>query len=189
MRVLAIDLGRQLGFGLLGGERVLSGSREVVKRWSPLGPSFLMLEDKIQGLIDIHMPNVLACATPFVRRGRGGAMIDTPQNLVPMFGCYAVLHMLAADNRIPLETIEESHARSVMLGRFMPRKSDAVKLAIQKACRERGWPVCDDHAGDALCIAAAITERLAPAEAHLTTPLFIAASAHPPPRKRRRRAA
>lgn len=174
-RVLAIDLGKRAGYAVMGGPRVLSGSHEIVKRWAPLGASLLTLEDRLYTLILAHKPDVVACATPFVRRGRGGAMIDTPVNLVPMFCCFGVLHMLCDAMGIRLETIEESRARKVMLGDFLPRKSAAVKEAIMRACRSQGWPVTNDHAGDALCIAAAITERLDPAKSYEMTPLFQAA--------------
>lgn len=183
MRVLGIDLGKQMGFGLLGGAAVLSGSREVVKKWAPFGPSWLILEGRLQELIDQHKPDILGVARPFVRRGRGGAMVDTPQNLVPMFGQFAIFHRTAAVNRLRVEEFEESDARSIMLGRDMPFGSERLKAAIIQACRDRGWPCCDDHAGDALCIAAAVLERLNPRQAHQTTPLFTTAQ------RRRRKAA
>lgn len=187
--VLGIDLGKTTGWGLLGRPKVLSGSFEVVKRWAPLGAQLLTLEACLHGLIARHRPDVLACAKPFVRRGAGGAMIDTPQNLVPMFAGFAVLHMLAAAMGVPLETIEESDARSIMLGRDMPQGSARVKLAIWNACRARGWPVEDGdghHDTDALCVGSAIVERLDPARAYETTPLF---QAMPTMRMRRGRRA
>lgn len=183
-RVLAFDLGKHLGFGLLGVGDPVSGSREILKRWSPLGPSFLILEDMLLSLINQHNPDVLAVALPFVRLGPRASMIDTPQNLVPMFGAFAILNRVAAVKCLRLETIEESDARSIMLGRDLPWKSAAIKAAIIQACRDRGWPCCDDHAGDALCIAAAILERLDPGQAYQTTPLFTTTA--PPPRRRRR---
>lgn len=192
MRVLAFDIGKTLGFGLLGGERTLSGSHEIVKRWTPLGESLLKLEDRMHSLILAHKPNVLACARPFVRERQWKPTVeafleqryDTPLNLVPMFSGYGFLHGLAAAVGLRLELIEESDARSILLGNMLPQRSDKVKAAVMQACRDRGWPVTDDHAGDALCVAAAITERLDPAQSYEMTPLFQAA---PTMRQRRRK--
>lgn len=194
-RVLAIDLGKTMGFGLLGGKRVLFGSREVVKRWSPYGASFLGLWAAIQALIDTHKPDYIAVARPFVRLDMPEPAPgqpedpfrkynDTTQNLVPMFGGFVVLHMVAAKNCKPVEVVEESAARSLMLGEGMcPRASARAKAAVMQACRDRGWLVEDDHAGDALCVGAAVLERLEPGQAHETTPLFIAAQPARKPRK------
>ena len=114
-------------------------------------------------------------------------MIDTPDNLVPMFGAFVLLHRLAQVRGLPLLVEQESDARSHLVGKnMMMAKSEAIKKAVMQACRDRGWPCRDDHAGDALCIAAAALERLQPKKAHQTTPLFIAASGAG---KRRRKAA
>lgn len=185
MLVLSFDLGRHLGFALLGPGVVRSGSREILKTWQPFGAAIIILENRLQALIDQHKPDVLGTARPFVRRGRLGSMVDTPQNLVPMFGAFTILHRVAEINMLPLEIIQESDARSAMLGKGnMPRGSDALKKAIIQSCRDRGWPACNDHAGDALCIAAAVMEKIRPGYAHETTPLFATA-----PRARRKKAA
>lgn len=175
MRVLAFDIGKRCGFGLLGGNRILSGSHEIVETWDPLGAKLKRLETHFFTLIDEYKPDVLAVARPFVRYG------DTPKNLVPMYGGFAVLHLVAYRADLRLEVMQESDARKTMLGKDCPRASAKVKLAIKQACRDRGWPCCDDHAGDALCIASAVTEKLNPTKAHMTTPLFQA-------KRRRRRA-
>lgn len=174
MRVLGIDLGKRTGFGLLGGDEVLSGSLEVTENWAPLGAKMRRLGGILRKTITLHKPDIIAVATPFVRRGKKGAMRDTPQNLVPMFGQYTVLHMLADDMGIPIEALEEGEARRVLLGKFLPGKSDPIKRAIIQACRDRCWPCTDDHAGDALCMAAAVVERHSRHDKHETTPLFIA---------------
>lgn len=185
MRILGLDLGRFTGFGLLGPGVVRSGSHEILKTWSPYPAAILIFEARLQGIIDKHKPDILATARPFVRYGRGGKMIDTTQNLIPMFGAFAILNRLAGTNGLPLDVIQESEARHVMLGKFMPRKSADIKLAILKACAQRGWRATDDHAADALCIAAAALEAREPGQAHQTTPLFTAPTA----RQRRKKAA
>lgn len=178
MLVLAFDLGRKLGFGVLGGPRVISGTRELFKKWSPFGDCLLILENCLQGLIDKHRPDVLGVARPFTRRG------DTPMNLLPMYCAFGSLNRLAALNRIPLEIIQESDARNMMLGKGnMPCGSAALKLAVHKACAARGWRACDFEASDALCIGAAALEARVPGQAHQTTPLFTATI---PPKRRRK---
>lgn len=187
MRVLAIDIGRQLGFGLLdsASSEVRSGSLEILQSWRPLGASSVIFETRVGELIDKHRPTHMAVARPFVRYARG-KMIDTPENLVPMFGAFMLLHRLVQVRGLPPLLVEqESDARSHLVGNnMMMAKSEAIKKAVIQACRDRGWPCRDDHAGDALCIAAAALERLQPKRAHQTTPLFIAAGKPPKGRKK-----
>ena len=184
--VLSLDIGKQLGFGLLAPDEVRSGSLEILQTWHPLGASSLTFEARVGGLIDKHRPTHLAVARPFVRYSRG-RMIDTPDNLVPMFGAFVLLHRLAQVRGMPLLVEQESDARSHLVGKnMMMAKSEAIKKAVMQACRDRGWPCRDDHAGDALCVAAAALERLQPKKAHQTTPLFIAAGGA---RQKRRRTA
>ena len=174
VRVLSLDIGKQLGFGLLdsASSEVKSGSLEILQTWQPYGASGLIFEGRVGALIDKFKPTHLAVARPFVRYARG-KMIDTPDNLVPMFGAFFLLHRLAATRKMPLLVEQESDARSHLVGKnMMMAKSEAIKKAVIQACRDRGWPARDDHAGDALCIAAAALERLQPRRAHQTTPLF-----------------
>lgn len=177
MRVLGADLGRNCGHGFLAPGIVRSGSRELFKKWSPFGDALLILEAHLQGLIDKFKPDILGVARPFTRRG------DTPMNLLPMYGGFAIMHRLAATNHLPIEIIQESDARLMMLGKGnMPNKSAALKLAINRACKARNWPACNEEASDALCIAAAVLEKRQPSRAHQTTPLFATA-----PRARRKK--
>lgn len=175
-KTLAFDLGRQLGFAVLGGREVLSGSHEIVKRWSPLGASLLKLEDRLYSLIKLHKPNAVAVARPFVRQGSGGRMIDTPQNLVPMYCGFGCLNMLCAAMGIHLEVVDENEARRQFVGEGnLPAKSEAIKAAIMWECRNRGWVCRDNHAGDAICVAAAAIEKMDPDKSYEMTPLFMAA--------------
>ena len=171
-------MGKRTGFGLLGGDEVLSGSLEVTDNWTPLGSKMRRLGGKLRTLITDMRPDLIGVARPFVRpfAFKAGKRVvkDTTQNLVPMYGAFTVLHMLADDMGIPIEVLEEGEARRVFLGKFLPGKSDAIKRAIIQACRDRGWPCTDDHAGDALCVSAALVERHSPSAKHETTPLFIA---------------
>jgi len=170
MRILAYDLGRKCGHGFLAPGIARSGTRELFKNWSPFGEALLTMEAHLQGLINKFEPDILGVARPFTRRG------DTPMNLLPMYGGFAILNRLAAINKIPIEIMQESDARLQMLGKGnMPNKSAALKLAVNKACKARGWPCCDEEASDALCIAAAVLEKRQPGRAHQTTPLFTAA--------------
>lgn len=179
-RVLAFDLGKRLGFGLLGGASVLSGSHDIVPRWSPLGASLLKLEDRLADLITAHQPQAIACATPFVRLDRdeddpARKYNDTTQNLVPMFACYGALHMVAAAMGVLLKAVNEQDAREKFLGAGnVPSGSFKLKTAVQQECRNRGWPATDDHAADALCVASAAVELLDPELSYEVTPLFMA---------------
>lgn len=168
MKAMGLDLGKNLGFGLLGGRNgVLSGSYQVLKSWSPLGAAVITMEIRLQALIDKHRPDVIGVARPFSKRG------DTPQNLAPMYAAFTTLHRVAFINKIPLEVIQESDARSAFLGDGnMPRGSEALKKAVHQACRDRGWLARDFECSDALCIASATLDRRKPSRVHETTPLW-----------------
>ena len=180
--VLGIDLGKQLGFGLVGRGRPISGSHEICKKWAPLGENLLKLEARLHSLIVQHRPDVLATAIQFVNLRQASTF-----NLVPIFGGFAVLNMLAAAIGLPLEFTFEGAARRAFLGTGMvPKTSPKIKAAVIRACQQRGWPATDEHAADALCVASWAHGRLVPGRSYETTPLFQAA---PTMRLRRQRAA
>ncbi len=180
--VLGIDLGKHLGFGLVGRGKPVSGTFEICQRWAPLGPNLLKLEERLHGLIVQHKPDILATAIQFVNLRQA-----TTLNLVPIFGGFAVLNMLAAATGLPLEFTYEGSARGAFIGAGMvPKGSAKIKEAVIRACRDRGWPATDEHAADALCVASWALGKAVPGRAYETTPLFQAA---PTMRLRRRRAA
>lgn len=171
--ILAIDLGRTVGWGLVGRQPMpIWGSAMVVKQWSPLGASLLVLEDRLHKLITRLKPDMLATATQFfdVRNA-------ATTNLIPLYTQFGILNMMAETMRLPIMMVEESMARSAFLGRGnTPRGSKAKKAAVIRACEERGWMVTDDHQADALCVATYAQARANPARAYETTPLFNAAA-------------
>lgn len=183
--VLGIDLGKSLGYGVAGGEELHAGCFQICDAWWPLDVSMTALEVRVQSLIDEYKPDVIGVARPFVRYGRkGGGIIDTPNNLIPQFGAFVVLHLVAGRNGLPVHVMQESEARSLLLGPNYPRASDEAKQAVWQACLDRGRRCQNKDASDALCIALGVLERRNPSAGHETTPLFTTA---PKRRKRRRK--
>lgn len=173
MRTLGIDLGKQTGWGALGsGHPPRFGSMKIVAQWQPLGDSLLILEDHLHKLILRHRPDQLAVARPFVR-----TRFDTPQNLLPMYGCFTVLCMMASSMKLPLIVVNESAARTRLVGKNMlRRKSAQAKQDVIQAWRSRGVEVTDDHEADALCVALEAIAQADPTRDYATTPLFDAAA-------------
>ena len=180
MRILTIDNGKVMGFAVLDGIKVSSGSFKVIENWWPLGEKALIYERRVRTLIEQHRPDVIGTAAQFVSR------FTTTDNGVPLFWAFGCVLKLAAEMGIPSEIIIEGEARRAILGEKMPKGSEAKKRAVWQACLDRGWRCTNFDASDALCIALAVQERMQPKKAHQTTPLFIAASGAG---KRRRKAA
>lgn len=171
-RVLGIDLGKNLGWAVVGQGAPRFGTIQVVSQWSPLGDCLLVLEERLHKLILQHRPDILATAIQFVNPKQA-----TPINLIPMFSGFGILNMMAASMKLPIQMIFEGDARAAFLGRGnTPKGSANKKAAVMRACEERGWMVKTDHEADALCVASAALERTDPRRAHETTPLFQAAA-------------
>ena len=173
MRVLGLDSGLHLGYAALGGDKpVLAGSRLLRGGPRDMGRTMRHCDSVLRELILEVRPDVIAFASPFVALIRGRAV--QPNAIRPLFGILAKIEEVADELQIRCTEWDESAARRRFLD-GMPRKSKDIKRAVMQGCRDRGWPCCDDHAGDALCVAALALERLEPATAHETTPLFQAA--------------
>ena len=167
MRVLAIDAGFRTGYGLLGGGiDPLSGSLAIAGSSENLGQALEDFREKVATLIFDHAPHVVVIAAPFISRKA------TPQALRPLFAMYGEVERVAFVHATPCFEVDEPRARRALLGEFLPGKSKDIKAAIVQACHDRGWPCTDDHAGDALCVAAYALDRLTPELAHAQTPLF-----------------
>ncbi len=185
MIVLAPDLGKSLGYGVAGGKELHAGCFQLFDGWWPLDRSAHILRRKFHELIDEFSPDMLGVARPFVRYGKkGGGILDTPNNLIPQFGAFYLLHEVAGDRQLPIHVMQESEARSLLLGPDYPRDSERAKQAVWQACLDRGRRCPTKDASDALCIALAVLERQRPGQAHEATPLFMAK-----PKRRRRKAA
>lgn len=182
MRILGIDPGFTVGYGLLGaGMKPASGSLAVPRGSGidDLGPVLRHIYDRAARIIREQKPDLVGVARGFVSRK---AAPDVVLSVGAMIG---VVKMAVSDAGLPCEEISEQQARSKMLGDFLPSGSKAIKKAIMQGCRDRHWPCPDDHAGDALCVASFIFGLRFPELTHETTPLFSSASSSPSRRRRR----
>lgn len=177
-RVCAIDLGFRVGFGVIGARYVQSGSFPIKGSSEDMGTTFRSLRDLLARLVKDHEPVALAVVRPFISRD---PKKRNPVTLRPILGMSCKIEEFALDAGLPLLKYSESDARKAFLA-HVPRTSPDIKAAVMEGCRLRGWPVCDDHAADALCIADFARNHLQPYRAHETTPLFVK-------RRRRRRSA
>lgn len=166
MRVCAIDVGMEAGYGYLGGGRPASSGSHLCRRAS-LGESFAEFGRWLDFLWSADLPEVVAVASPFIDRTH-----DTPENLRVLLGFLAVLEMRAFNAKIRCVEVAENSARSSLLGEFLPSGSRAINEAVIQACRDRGWLCPDSHAAAGLCVAAYVRSLLDKDSAHLTTPLF-----------------
>lgn len=178
MRVLVFDAGMNLGYGAVGGGRIVtSGSRRLRGGPRDMGVTAEHAREIILAKIADEKPDLVGFASPFVgqtwdaekKRWRPIA----PDNIRPLFGIIAIIEMVCRDMGIPCCEVEEGEARRHLLGTGnLPKGTKAIKEAIQRAIRERNWSFCDDHSADALCVASYIWECKNPDQAHRTTPLF-----------------
>lgn len=183
MRALGVDCGFDFGWGMLEhGHLAESGTRRVEGTSTLLGKAGRSVDRIMRELIQVHRPTVVAFASPFIaRRGK-----VTPVQLRPIMSFPTIVEMICEELHIQCVEWDEHKARLSFLGEGnLPNTSEKIKKAVMQDCRDRGWPVMDDHAGDALCIAAYTLNRLCPDQAHQTQPLFQAA----PPARRRQTAA
>jgi len=169
MRGLGIDCGFRTGFGALGGRKApASGSYHLAGSSAEMGQAFASLVPIVNGLIVSQKPDFIVVAMPFI-----GQKV-TPVQLIPIMAFPCRVQEIADEHSIPFYRIAESDARKALLG-FVPGGSDAIKKAVVSGCRQRGWPCCDNHAGDALCVVDFKLNELDPKGAHERTPLFISA--------------
>lgn len=173
-RVGGIDVGARLGIGLIAPDEVRSGSFQFIDGWYPFGRQAVEWERRLQEQLDDFRFDHVGIARQFLRKGKKSH--DTPKNLIPMYWAFGTVLKICHQRGIQTHWIQEMDARSLMLGKKnMPQKSEALKAAVNRACKDRGWPCCDYDASDALCIAAAVVEQLNPGAGHQTSPLFAAA--------------
>lgn len=171
MRVLALDLGFRVGFGVLSrGKPPRSGSHAIKGSSFEMGAAFIALDELMDMLVAEHKPDVIAACIPFVGR------FPNPVTLRPIFGWECKLQEIANRRGIRYERVHEPDARKAFLGPGLAKgKSEVIKKRVQAACTQLGWVWCDDHAADALCLADFVLNTLDPKGAHRNTPLFISA--------------
>jgi hypothetical protein len=181
MRVLAIDAGFTLGWGAVGGGREpSSGSTSLRGSSRQLGIAGRHCDEVVRQLILKERPAALAFASPFVGQvwmpgktpnQKGRFQPISPDNIRPLMSFLTIVEMVCDELKIRCVELDEPECRRAFMT-AVPRKSKEIKLAVQRACRQRGWPFRDEHAADALCVASRALELLAPQSAHETTPLF-----------------
>lgn len=177
MRILAIDAGYRTGYGVVGGgQPVKSGSYPIKEAREDIGMGVAgrRFDHLVRRLILEFKPDVIAFANPFV----GSIMIKgRPQpvssaTMQPIMSWATIIEMICDELRIPCHRYHEPSARNKFLGKGASHKTEHVKKSVVQACKQRGWPCKDDHAGDALCIAAHALSVLEPQSSHTLTPLF-----------------
>jgi hypothetical protein len=186
MRILAIDPGMNLGFAAVGddGLKPISGSRRLKGGPREMGLASRHFDQVFRELLFQIKPDQVAFATPFVgmvirkpvvvagkKIWKPVRQAIAPDNIRPLFGILTVLEMICAELKIPVSEWEEGQARRAFLWGKVPKQSKDIKAAVIRACRQRGWPATDDHAADALCIAAWALDNSG-GHPHETTPLF-----------------
>lgn len=173
---MGVDCGFSFGFGVLGdGKPVHSGTRRVEGSSVLMGKAVRSVDRIMRELIQVHRPAVIGFASPFIaRQGK-----VTPTQLRPIMAFPSIVEAICDELHIRCVEWDEHRARLAFLGKGnLPATSEKIKRAVMQDCRDRGWPVTDDHAGDALCIAAYTLDRLCPDKAHETQPLFAVKGRH-----------
>lgn len=150
--VLAFDLGSQLGYAFLADGSPHAGSRQLKGSAVEIGRMGRHCEEVVREIILAWPPSLITFAAPFVgTRDRGRPV--SPDTLGPLFATKTVIEMAADALGIACRQIDEGSARQAFLGKI-PRGSAKIKAAVKEECRRRGWLFPDDHAADALCVAA-----------------------------------
>lgn len=171
-KVLAIDAGWQCGYAALGGGKVTSGSRSISGTPRTMGKAGRHFDEVFRQLLLAERPQVVAFAVPFVG-SRGGRPVP-PDSIRPLMSFLTIIEMVCDELRIRCVELDEGRCRKAFLT-AVPKKSAAIKKAIMRGCRQRGWPFKDSHSADALCVASYALECVDRDTAHKTTPLFVEA--------------
>lgn len=130
-------------------------------------------------------PGVVGFAIPFVgqrfdKKSRRFIPIQ-PDAIRPLMSFMTIVEMVCDELKIRCVEVSEQEARRAFLV-HVPTGSKPQKIAVQRGCRERLWPFGNEHAADALCVAARVLELIEPNAAHEATPLF----SQPAPRRVRK---
>jgi hypothetical protein len=165
--ILTFDAGFNLGWSLVGRPKIFSGSHKLPGSGRQLGLALAASRVKVRDLIQIHKPDVVAIAAPFISRKA------TPDALRPLFAFYGQIEEEAFYAKVRCVEVYENEARGAFLGLGnVPKGTDLIKKAVMQACKDRNWPCPDNHAADSLCVGAFVLEQLDPDGAYETTPLF-----------------
>lgn len=167
MRVLAIDAGFTAGYAVFGdGIAPFSGSRVVPGSYVEMGRAAFGFESIVRELLKEASPEGMALAKPFVGK------FQNPNTLGPIFGFDAVAQKVAYEFGVPCYHVFEPSARAEFIKGLPRLRGASIKEKVIHACLLRGWPVVDDHAADALCVAAYAYGQLVPLGGYKTLPIF-----------------
>ena len=183
-KILSVDAGFRTGWAVVEpGRPPITGSTPIPGSADALGLACHHFGHLVKHLIEEHQPTDMVICTPFVGafsfKTKTGLKRMTP-NIDPIkvvFGLYGMAKAVAHTQNIVIHDLYEPSVRAafdVRVPRGTPKKKrhKVLKGAVIEKCREYGWLVKDDHAGDALLAAVYMLGRLMPQLAHMTTPLF-----------------
>ena len=176
MRVAIFDCGINMGWAaLVGGKAPTVGCRRLDGGPREMGKTMRCADTYIRQVILRERPHAIGFASPHVamrwdKLKKRWVPID-PFSIRPLFGTISKVEEIAEELKIKCYELAESECRNAFMD-GVPRKSRAIKNAVQVACRARGWPWENEHSADALCVGAHLLSILEPDGAHNLTPLF-----------------
>lgn len=165
MRVLAFDLGLNIGYALLhpGQSRPEVGHFRIQHRALDLGLVALAFNERAVPIMKEMAPDYVVRATRFISR------TSTPVAIGPYYGLSMWLDAICERWKWRHGEISESDARKAFLGK-LPRKG--VKDAVRLEFESRGWGYDNEHIRDAIVVGLHTLEILQPRSTLTKTPLF-----------------
>jgi Holliday junction resolvasome RuvABC endonuclease subunit len=151
MRLLALDIATCSGWAVDppgGGDRPLSGSFRAPSDGENYGRPFVAFTDWLDGMIQVHQPDIVAFEAPLVVGGRNGTTRPTNAHTVRLlFGLASMAEMVA--ERRSVDSFE-CHIQTVR--KHFVGSGRADKREVMQRCRVFGWAPVDDNAADACAI-------------------------------------
>ena len=159
-RILSVDLGaRHLGWAAQAGNAVQYGLIEMPGIKHP-GELYACTRNELERIIVRYEPRFMRFAPAFIAAGRTSTQVGKV-----LTGQQAVLELVAFDNEIDLEPINERSARKQVLGqcdfgridartgKFIPDSGrEEAKALVMLWCRDRGFFPASHDVGDALVL-------------------------------------
>lgn len=151
MRVLALDVATVTGFAVdrpAGGDAPTTGAFRVKVVDEDLGAAFLDFEERVEDLIAVHQPAVLAFEAPLVIGGGRGTTRPTNHNTIRLlFGLAAIAELVGTRRQL---RVFEAHIGTVR--RHFCGSGRADKADVMARCRLLGWDVKTNDAADGAAI-------------------------------------
>lgn len=149
-RVLGFDTGTHLGWGLCQFDGPVSaGTVHLPGSLLNFGLTMDSAEREIIRLVARFKPDLIMLAEPWIRHFPP----VTVAGLKPVLCVGGAIEQVAYRRGIECREENESRVRGYFMNP-MPRGTAAIKRAAIQVCRDRSWMVTDDHAADALLMAA-----------------------------------